>query len=383
VGFLKKIFPLILSVFIVYSCSTPFILKNARYEDDDISTFGKNEKRNFYFDVAITEKLDFKWTASTNGSQPNTSVLILNNYVIVSDLSGRIYAFDKDTGKLIGYEKYNGAISTAPVLNNLRIYFVLNEKHESYSTLKMFDFVNNKILAEDKIIGSVTNELLRLDEGIVVLTDVGELIRYNYVGYRDYSVNLKTSTNCNPAANDKFIAFGTVKGELVILNRSDGTAYFMEKIAGAIESGFTFENDIIYFGDSNGLLYAFDSNSKKIIWQFNTGAKIVATPVFDNSKIIVGNLSGKIVAVDKNNGELIWTQRTKGIINTTPLLTKTLLVQPDFNRKVYFINSSTGSIVDTLEFDRRVKLTPVINDGILFIGYDRGKINAYQTFEVK
>ncbi|MEW6508513.1 MAG: PQQ-binding-like beta-propeller repeat protein [Bacteroidota bacterium] len=380
---MKKIFPLILSGLFVYSCSTPFILKNARFDNAGIYTFGKNENRNFYFDVAITEKLDFKWTASTNGSQPNTSVLILNNYVIASDLSGRIYAFDKDNGKLIGYEKYNGAISTAPVLNNLRIYFVLNEKHESYSTLKMFDFVNNKILAEDKIIGSVTNELLRLDEGIVVLTDVGELIKYNYVGYRDYSVNLKTSTNCNPAANDKFIALGTVKGELVILNRSDGTIYFKEKIAGAIESGFTFENSIIYFGDSNGVLYAFDSNNKKIIWQFNTGAKIVVTPVFDQSKIIVGNLSGKIVAVDKNNGEKIWTQRTKGIINTTPLLTKTFLVQPDFNRKVYLINSSIGSIVDTLEFDRRVKLTPVINDGILFLGYDRGKINAYQIFEVK
>lgn len=382
-GFLKKFLASILSVIIVYSCSTPFILKNVRLDNNGVYTFGKNENRNFYYDAAISEKLELKWSASTNGSQPNTSVLVLNNFVIVSDLSGRIYAFDKETGKLIGYEKYSGAISTAPVINNLRIFFVLNEKLEFYSTLKMFDYVNNKILAEDKINGAVTNEMLRLDEGMVLLTDRGELIKYNYVGYRDYTVNLKTTTNCNPAANEKFIAFGTLKGELVIVNRNDGTLYYKEKIAGPIESGFTFDSGMIYFGDSNGILYAFDPVNKKIIWQFNTGAKIVATPVYDNSKIIIGNLSGRIIAVDKKNGEKIWVRNTKGIINTTPLLTKTFLIQPDFNKKIYLINASIGSIVDTLEFDRRVKLTPVINDGILFLGSDRGQINAYQTFEVK
>jgi len=383
VGFLKKAFTFILLVAVTYSCSTPFILKNVRLENDGIYTYGKNENRNFYYDVAISEKLELKWSASTNGSQPNTSVLILNSYVVVSDLSGRIYAFDRENGKLIGYEKYSGAISTAPIINSLRIYFVINEKLEPYSTFKMFDFINNKILTEDRINGAVTNEMLRLNEGIVVLTDRGELIKYNYVGYRDYTVNLKTSTNCNPAANDRFIAFGTVKGELVILNRKDGTIYFKEKIAGPIESGFTFDKHLIYFGDSNGVLYAFDSNNKKIIWQFDTGAKIVATPVYDNSKIIVGNLSGKIVAVDKKTGTKIWIRNTKGVINSTPLLTKTFLVQPDFNKKVYLINASIGVIADTIEFDRRVKLTPVINDGILFLGADRGQINAYQTFEVK
>lgn len=382
-GFLKKLFTFILTVIFVYSCSTPFILKNVHVDNDGIYTYGRNENRNFYCDAAISEKLEFKWTASTNGSQPNSSVLILNDYVIVPDLSGRIYAFAKETGKLIGYEKYSGAVSTAPIINSLRIYFVLNNKLESYSTFKMFDFVNNKILAEDKINGAVTNEMLRLNEGIVVITDRGELIKYNYVGYRDYTVNLKTSTNCNPAANSKFIAFGTVKGELVILNRKDGTIYYNEKIAGPIESGFTFENDIIYFGDSNGVLYAFDSNSKTIIWKFNTGAKIVSTPVYDYSKIIVGNLSGRIAAVDKKSGGIVWVINTKGIINTTPLLTKTFLIQPDFNRKVYVINSAVGMIADTLEFDRRVKLTPVIYDGILYVGADKGQINAYQTFEVK
>lgn len=372
-----------MSVVITYSCSTPFILKNARVDNNGVYTFGKNENRNFYYDVAISEKLELKWSASTNGSQPNTSVLVLSNFVIVSDLSGRIYAFDKETGKLIGYEKYNGAVSTAAVINNLRIYFVLNEKFESYSTLKMFDYVNNKILAEDKINGAVANEMLRLDEGMVVLTDRGELIKYNYVGYRDYSINLKTSTNCSPAANDKFIAFGTLKGELVILNRKDGTIYYREIIAGPIQSGFTFDNDLIYFGDSDGILYAFDSVNKKMLWQSKTGSKIVATPVYDHTKIVIGNLSGRVIAVDKKNGEKIWLQNTKGIINTTPLLTRTFLIQPDYNKKVYLINAATGSIVDTLEFDRRVKLTPVINDGILFLGSDRGQINAYQTFEVK
>ncbi|MDQ7818509.1 MAG: PQQ-binding-like beta-propeller repeat protein [Melioribacteraceae bacterium] len=379
---MKKLILIISSLALFYSCTNPLILKNSHIDDSGILTFGRTGERNFYYDKSITEFLQLKWTAETNGSQPNSSVLVSGDFVIVSDLSGRVYAFDRTSGKMIGYEKNDGSISTAPVLKYFRLYYAVNEKNHFYSTFKMFDFVNNKVLVEDRISGSVTNEMIRMEDGIAVLTNRGELIKYNYTASRVWSTNLKSSIKSNPATNDHLIALGTMSGELILINKVDGSIVYREKISTSIEGGFTFENDWLYFGDNDGIIYSFDTKSNKIVWRFNTGSKILATPVFDSEKLIVGNLSGRIFAVNKNSGEKIWMVDTKGLINTTPMLTKTFLVQPDNNKKVYMINASLGIIVKTYEFDRRVKLTPVLYDGMIFLGSDRGQIHAYQTFDM-
>lgn len=377
---MKKIIFIISSLVLLYSCTQPLILKNTFIDDKSVLSFGLNERRIFYQPESISDSLQWLWTAVTNGSQPNTSLLIVDEYLIAADLSGRIYAYDKENGKAVGYEKYTGAISVAPVVNSLRLFFIVNEKNQFYSRLIMFDYLNNKILAEDRINGSVTNEMIRLEDGIIVLTDRGELIKYNYAAQREYSVRINESVLSNPAANDNFIALGTMKGELILINRNDGTIIFREKGSSPIEGGFTFDGDVIYFGDSQGYIYSFDTKARKVNWKYGTGARIVSTPVFDDEKVIVGNLSGKLYSLNKETGKKIWIYDTNGSINTTPLLTKTVLIQPDANKKVHLISSSLGLVFKTLEFERRVKLTPLLRDGILYLGSDRGNIHAYRTF---
>jgi len=75
----------------------------------------------------------------------------------------------------------------------------------------------------------------------------------------------------------------------------------------------------------------------------------------------------------------LWKIETGGIINTTPVLFKNYLVQPDLNRKIYFIDINSGEIAKTYDFEKRVKLSPVYYDGILYLGADKGIINAYQV----
>jgi outer membrane protein assembly factor BamB len=382
-GLLKRLLFILTNIIFIVSCSTSLIIRDIKREAEGLLTFGQVEERRFYSDKMLKPELQLKWNATTNGSQPNSSVLILNEHVIVSDLSGRIYSFDRTTGKQEGFEKFIGAISTAPVVNKLRFYFVVNVKEENFAQFIVFDYLNGKILSENKIAGSVTNELIKVADGVIVLSDIGELIKYNYGGGREWSIKTKSITLSNPAANDENIIFGNIKGELIIVERATGNIIYQEKVSESIESGFTIEDYIVYFGDSSGKLIAFDFNQKKVIWAISTGTKILATPVFNEDTIIIGNLAGDLFGIDKSSGKKKWVLKTKGIINTTPLLTRSFLIQPDFNKKVYFINPSLGLIVKTYEFERRVKLSPVLYDEILFLGTDRGEIFAYQTVEAK
>lgn len=381
-GFLRKIFLHIISIALLYSCSQPIILKNMSAEDDGYFIFGKSNVRNNFENISITEYLQPLWVSETSGSQANNSVLIYGKYLFAADLSGRIYVFDRNEGKQLGYEKFPGAISANPVIYKLKLFFVVNEREEKYSTFIHFDFVNGKILSEDLITGSVSNELLLLDDGIVVVTDSGEIIKYNLVGTRLWSTKTKTTTQSSPVSDGKVIVFGNQLGEIVIVDCNDGTIKYKEKIADPIESGISMESDTIYFGDRTGKIYSFDIDKKKINWEYNTGSNIKSMPVFDANNVIVGNLAGKVFSIDKSSGEKNWMINTQGVINTTPLLTNSYLYQPDLNKKVHVINKSLGEIVKTYDFERRLKLMPIYYDGIIYLGSDKGEIHAFQTFKM-
>jgi len=380
-GFLKKNYIKYISLIILLallSCTQPIAFKNMIVGGPGYFMFGKNPERKFYNDISIDDSLKLKWSAETSGSQTNTSVVIYDNILFVGDLSGKFYAFDRTTGKMFGYEKYTGSISTTPIVNNLRVFILLNQFNEKYSLLKIYDYLNGNVLLESKIYGSVQNEMIKLNDGIVVLTDQGELIKFNFVGERGWSLTTKVSTKSSPASNGDLILFGNEKGELIVVSSNTGEIKYRINISNGIEGDFSVEGDYVYFGDNDGELFCATVNNGRIVWTVDTKSKILSTPVMNDDKVFVGNLAGEIFCINKSSGKIIWKIETGGVINTTPALFKNYLVQPDLNRKIYFIDTNNGEIAKTYDFEKRVKLSPVYHDGILYLGADKGIINAYQ-----
>ena len=213
-----------------------------------------------------------------------------------------------------------------------------------------------------------------------MLTDRGELIKFNFAGYREWSTQTKKTSLSSPASDGDVIIFGNQAGELLIVSVKTGEINSKTKFNYAITGGLSIENGNAYFADETGALYSFNIKNKKVNWTANTGTKILSTPVMDDSKIYIGNLGGNLFAFDKNNGKKIWEISTLGVINTTPLITRNMIIQPDVNKKVYFLNSSDGEIEKTLAFERRTKLNPVFYDSLLYLGSDRGIIHAYYVY---
>ncbi|MEG8947427.1 PQQ-binding-like beta-propeller repeat protein [Rosettibacter firmus] len=374
---LKKIF--ILGLLLTFSCTQDLIIKNYFPVEQGIEMFGKVPQRDFYEDAEITDSLQLLWEAQTNGSHSNTSLIVNKKFVFIGDLSGRIYGFDTYSGKSFGYYKYSGEIPVAPIINKLRIYFIVNVKKEKYSLFIMKDLTDGKTISEEKINGSISNEMLKLNDGIIVITDNGEVLKFNFGGEKIWQCDTKVTTHSSPASNGEIIVFGNDRGILFFVSATNGKILHRQKISDYIIGNITIDNKYIYFSDYSGTLYNFDMVNKKIVWKFNTKTKITSVPVFNNENIFVGNLSGKIYSIKKVDGKLNWSINTNGIINTTPLLLKNFLIQPDYNRKIYFINPFDGRILKTINYEARLKLTPVYFDGILFFGIDR-RILAYKTF---
>jgi outer membrane protein assembly factor BamB len=101
------------------------------------------------------------------------------------------------------------------------------------------------------------------------------------------------------------------------------------------------------------------------------------SPAVDDKNVVIGNLSGALFSLDKLSGEPNWSQQYKGVFNSTPLLTNYRIIIPDLFRSLYIIDKSTGIPNKIYLLEGRAKLSPVYFDDILFIGFDRGVLRAY------
>ncbi|MCH8941720.1 MAG: PQQ-binding-like beta-propeller repeat protein [Bacteroidetes bacterium] len=374
----KGLYILFVLLVFVSGCTTSILLVKSKIDHNAYSMFGKNPQRNFYVPIEFNVNIKLKWKSNTRGAFPNSSVTISDSIVFINDLYGRVYAFNFFNGEKYGEIKNKGAVFTTPVVSGLWIVFVVSMEQDDMSKFVMYDFTNAKPFREVDVEGRVQTEILKLSDGFVITTLNGKVIKYDKFGIFLWETNTNVNTRSNPAFLNNKIILGNDKGEIIALNNNDGKILYHKKIGGKFWSGSIISDGKIFIGDTNGKLYCLDINSAKIIWEYDTGAKILMTPVADDSNIYIGNLAGKFYSIDKNSGQKKWDIKTDGLFNTTPLVTKNILIAPDFNKKILFIDKRKGTIQKTMELNGRAKLSPVIFKNTLFIGYDRGKLEAYE-----
>ncbi len=374
---IRRLISVIVIAWLLYGCTNTIQFKNMISNSDGVYMYGLNNERKFNYESQIGDSLDLLWTAETNGSQNYSSPVIYNDILFVGDLSGRLYAFDRKSGVQYGYKKFDGALEITPAVNNFRIICVINNLDEKYSTLIIYDYLSGRILNETIINGKVNAELLKYDDGVVVITTLGEVLKINYAGTVIWKTNLKKATYSSPVSDDKFIYVGNSSNEIIKIDLSTGIVVDKKSFLNPIECKLTMNSENIYLGDNRGFVYCLNTNLE-IIWKVETGSKIINSIAVDDSLVISSNLAGDIYSINRLNGALNYSIKTGGMASSSPLIFADNIVVPLVNKRFLLISKRTGAIVNEILFERRLKTTPIFYDNILYIGSDRGLIHAFK-----
>ena len=384
-GFLRKtIFTyLCFSLLLFSACSKKLVLKDAVLNQDGYFTYGEVKERNFYNDFTISDNLEIEWINDAHGSFSSASIVVYDNFIFVGDLAGRLYSFDFEGGKELGLVKNSGEIFTTPLIHKNNLIFTFNDIDDPISTLYFYNFIEGDIEKEIKILGDCKNEMILLDDGFINLTEFGYLQKFDFEGEELWNYNTGEMTICSPALLNNNIVYGTVKGNIVAVDQSNGEVIYNKKISDRFESDVSVKNDHFFIGDIDGKFYSIRGDSGIVAWQYETGAKIKSMAVFNNNDLFIGNLSGKITSLTIEEGNFNWEYDTRGVINVPSLLFKNLLLVPDQFKKVHLLDPQNGTIKNILHFDERIRLTPIYYNGLIFIGTDRGELYAYKTIRIE
>ena len=133
------------------------------------------------------------------------------------------------------------------------------------------------------------------------------------------------------------------EGNIVSLNPKSGKENWKMALDRQLSSGISAGFGKLIVSDVNGFVIAIDSDTQEIIWEKNVGGEVLSNAKVTASLIIAKNSVGELIALDSNSGEQKWIYRSQ-----LPALTI----------------RGTGE--------------PIIEDGIIYAGFDNGRLGAFQ-----
>lgn len=151
-----------------------------------------------------------------------------------------------------------------------------------------------------------------------------------------------------PVVAGELVYIGGYNGKVYAINSSTGAlrwVYPREGTVGAIVGGPAVALDRVYIGSSDGKVYALDAITGDKEWEFQTGNKIWSTPVIDGETLYIGSFDKKLYALSASDGSQKWEPfATDGAIISTPLIYNDTVYIGSFDRRVYAVSATDGSL---------------------------------------
>jgi outer membrane protein assembly factor BamB len=139
---------------------------------------------------------------------------------------------------------------------------------------------------------------------------------------------------------------------------------------------------VVYFGSSDGRLYAVDVETRSVKpgWPFEAQDAIWASPLVQDGRVYVAAQDHRVYCLDAETGQEIWQVEVGGAIAAQPTLDseRGLLYIGAFDARVYAIKVDTGELVESFEFraENWIWSEVLVADDLLYVTSLDGKLYA-------
>ena len=226
---------------------------------------------------------------------------------------------------------------------------------------------------------------------------------YVYSGTSDSVFCIRTSDGSRVWARPYGISSSpAVSNGMVYFGSSDGRLYALDAVTGAFKWNFTTNagyiystpqvyNNTVYFGGMDNFVYAVDATTGASKWTFETGNVVVSSPtvyhIHGKPYVIIGSNDKKLYVLDAADGSLYWKRSFYYMIRCNPAVydNRIVIVTPSFKPHdpgiMYCLNVFNGADYWSLPFNQNVVASPSINNGAIYIPNSSSmyKLNLYTS----
>lgn len=166
-----------------------------------------------------------------------------------------------------------------------------------------------------------------------------------------------------------------------------GGVRWVVRTQGPVRSTPAVAGDRIYFGSSDGSVYAVDLEGRAL-WTANTGAAVSSSPAVAGGKVFVQNRKGLVLALSATDGKVLWRAQTGedlpldwGYENgdmflSSPVVADGTVLIGSGDGHLYALEAESGRGKWRVETGGRVRSSPAVSNGTVYVGSLDGSVYA-------
>jgi outer membrane protein assembly factor BamB len=312
---------------------------------------------------------DVKWKFKTGG-KIFSSPAIANGITYVGSEDSNLYAIGAGSGKLQWKLHTNGAVSSSPAVYKQVVYFC---SYDGYC------YSADAATGKEKWKFKTGGEKKVGAYGLWTMKPADMYMDDQY----DFFLS-------SPVVdmNDKELTvfFGSSDGNLYAVNAETGTLKWKFKTNGIIHTSPALYNGLLYIGSWDTYLYAIDAKTGKEKWKFKTKDQpvyhqlegIQASPVVYDSMVYFGARDGYFYALNANTGALLWNYfADNSWVLTTAAIKDTMLYFGTSDTYLFFaFDAKTGKEKYRMKANGYLYSSPAIAGNTAYFGDFTGKLFA-------
>lgn len=191
-------------------------------------------------------------------------------------------------------------------------------------------------------------------------------------------------------AGDSLVGGVLASAGKVYFGSSDGDVYAVDGETGVEDWSFPTGDEVwstpvlsgttLYVTSLDGSLYALDAATGEKLWSYETAAGVAATPVLGDADglIYVGGFDARLRAIDVVTRKQRWAAKATNWFWATPLLANGVVYAPNLDHKVYAVDSDSGADHWPKPFETKaeIRAAPVLAAGVLIVIDSDGNVYA-------
>jgi outer membrane protein assembly factor BamB len=159
---------------------------------------------------------------------------------------------------------------------------------------------------------------------------------------------------------------------------------------GPVRSTPALAGGVLYFGSSDGHLYAVNAADGEPRWTYEASAPVTSSPAVTGRAVIFGDRANVFYALDRRDGDLLWSRETGpdrplpwgwegwDYLSASPVLVpdRGLALFGSGDGTLYAVDAGSGEDRWRFETDRRIRSTPAVANDLVYFGGGDGVFYA-------
>lgn len=219
-------------------------------------------------------------------------------------------------------------------------------------------------------------------------TQAGRVVALNLQnGSIRWSRNLPSPSESSPLFDRGKLFFGSQNGTVYALNASNGSVIWTYHAEGAVKASPTLSNGVLYFGDYSGHVQAISEQTGRRLWIAGSEGALIGSGTFYSTaaviygRVFLGNTDGRVYAYDAQSGKLDWAYQTGAYVYASPAVTNAPGLGPtlyvgSYDGTFYALSARTGHVEWSFNAGGKISGSATIVGNVVYFA-DLGTHTSY------